>query len=845
MRYKIPQFCLLLTVICFCTVQTVNAQSNAGSDTLIITLDSANKKTVRLPYNTVASNLTATSTDVVYGKDLIKSPVTNILNAATGRLAGVYTEQFSGEPGADGVSLSLHGRSPIVLVDGVVRNLTTIDLEEIESVTVLKDALSTAMLGVRGANGAILVTTRKGEPGKQTVSFTAQSGIQQPLNMHKTLNAFDYAALRNEAIDNDVRVRPELSQSLNGLRYSAADLQAFKDGTDQYGHPDVDWQSQLLEKTSLFNRYSLNASGGNSFGRFFVALEHFNQQGLFKEDAANKYSTNNSLKGYLARINIDINITPKLSGGIALLGRILNSNQPAGLITGVGAYGGSASIFSTLLTTPNNAYPVYNADGTYGASLNYTMPNFLTAGQTQATNLQGLTTGSGYLQGYRRDILADFNLKRTLNELLPGLWIKGRVSYSSSLDENTFRAKGYIAYRLNGLALAPVGLKLDQENRTVNANQGRSNYIEISTGYSTTFNKVNGIDVLLMVNRDNIIAGSNLPYIVSGTSGRVSYNYKQKYILEAAYAYNGSNYYPGGNTNYGFFPSVGAAWNITNEEFTKNLSWLSYLKLFASYGKSGWDNPGYYSYIQRYPGFTQPIFGTSATGQASIIQGTLANPGITWEKANKTNIGLQGALLNNKLGFTVEYYHNKFSDLLIQRGRNTSILGVAYPNENIGINRYSGLDFQLSWQQKINKLTLFIAGNASVQYSEVEYMDEVNYPYGYMSRTGRMVGRPFGYIADGIFQSASEIANSATFKNNIPTQPGDIKYRDLNGDGEINQLDVTAIGTNKPLTVYGVNLGFNCGSFDFSALVQGVVNRNIFTNGNSFYEFQNGGLGQA
>lgn len=850
MRHKILlRRLLFFSAFGWCAMQTATAQttpSARAADTLItLSADSARNRGVKFPYYTVPQHLTAASTDVVYNKDLIKNPVTNVLNALTGRLSGIYTEQFSGQPGSDGVGLSLHGRSPIVLVDGVIRNLTTLDLEEIESVTVLKDAVSTAMLGVRGANGAILITTRKGEAGKQMVSFTAQSGIQQPLNLPKMLGAFDYATLRNEAIDNDVRVRPDLAQSLNGLRYSTVALQAYQNGSDPYNFPNVDWQSQLLRKSSMFNRYSLNASGGNNFGRFFVALEHFNQEGLLKEDPINNYSTNNRLKGYLARTNIDLNITPKLSGGIALLGRILTSNQPAGLITGVGTYGGAASIFSTLLNTPNNAYPVYNADGSYGASLNYTMPNFLTAGQTQATNLQGLASGSGYLESYRRDILADFYLKRTLNELLPGLWIKGRLSYSSSLDENTFRAKGYIAYRQNSGTLAPVGLKLDQENRTANGAQGRSSYAEVSTGYQRTIKQKHGIDVLLMVNRDAMITGSNLAYVISGLSGRVAYNYQQKYILEAAYAYNGSNYYEGGNTKYGFFPSVGAAWNITSENFTKNVSWLSHLKLYASYGKVGFDNPGYFSYIQRYPSFTQPIFGTSATGQASIIQGTLANPGITWEKASKTNIGLQGSVLQNKLGFTVEYYNNKFSDLLIQRGRNTSILGVAYPNENIGINKYTGVDFNLSWQQNIKKFRYFIAANASIQNSEVVFTDEVTQPFAYLNRTGQMVGRPFGLIADGLFQTQAEINSSATFKNNIPTQPGDIKYSDLNGDGEINQLDITAIGTDGPLTVYGLNLGFNFGSFDFSALIQGVKNRNIFLTGNRFYEFQNGGLGQT
>ncbi|HEX8316430.1 MAG TPA: SusC/RagA family TonB-linked outer membrane protein, partial [Flavisolibacter sp.] len=496
------------------------------------------------------------------------------------------------------------------------------------------------------------------------------------------------------------------------------------------------------------------------------------------------------------------------------------------------------------LTTPNNAYPVLNADGTFGANQDYTMGNLATANQLQASNLQGLTTGAGYLQSYRRDILSDFFLKRTLDEVLPGLWVKARASYSSTLQENITRSRGYIAYRQNGSTLSSLGTKLDQINNNGIGNQGRSNYAEVSMGYNQTFNQTHGFDALVMVNRDATVSGSDLPYTVSGTSGKVSYNYKEKYVLEAAYAYNGSNRYPGGFKR-GFFPSVGAAWNITKEDFSKNVTWLSSLKLYASYGKTGWDNPGYFSYIQRYPGFTQAIFGTSATGQNSTIQGTLAYPDITWEKANKANIGIEGSILKNKLGFTIEYYNNKFYDLLIQRGRNTTLLGVAYPNENIGINRYSGMDFQLSWQQSLNKFHYFVAANASVQGSEVLYSDEVNWPYEYMKRTGQMVGRPFGYIAEGLFQSAAEIAGSATFKNNIPTQPGDIKYKDLNGDGEINQFDVTAIGANGPLTVYGVNLGFSFKSFDFSALVQGVINRNIFLNNNRFYEFQNGGLGQA
>lgn len=543
--FFIPQMLLL--------AQSGRSRNQSTSDTISINAssDTAGKRFVKLPYYDVPSHLTAASTDVVYNKDLIKSPVTNVLNALTGRLSGIYTEQFSGQPAQDGVNLSLHGRNPIVLIDGVARNLSTLDLEEIESVTVLKDAVSTAMLGVRGANGAILITTRRGTPGGQSISFTAQSAIQQPLKMPKMLGAYDYALLRNEAIDNDIKVRPDLTTSLNRLRYSASDLQAYRDGTDPFGHPDVDWQTQLLKKSSMFNRYSLNASGGNNFTRFFVALEHFRQDGMFKEDEANNYSTNNWIKGYLARTNVDINITPKLTGGITLLGRIINGNEPAGVVTGTNTSGGTGTIFSTLLTTPNNAYPVYNRDSSFGANGDYIMPNFSNTGLQQASNLQGLTTGSGYLQSYRRDILADFFLKRTLDEILPGLWIKGRAAYSSNLIENFTRIKGFSASRLTGQNLTPFGLRIEQRNDNAISSQGRTNYVEGSVGYSSTFNQTHGLDVLLMVNRDAAVSGSDLPYTISGTSGKVSYNYKQKYVLEAAYGLNGSNRYKGGKPNTG------------------------------------------------------------------------------------------------------------------------------------------------------------------------------------------------------------------------------------------------------------------------------------------------------
>jgi TonB-linked SusC/RagA family outer membrane protein len=788
--------------------------------------DTFSRRLVKFPYYSTPANLTAASTDVVYNKDLIKSPVTSPYSAIVGRLAGMNFGQSSGQPLQDAAGFQLHGRTPIVLIDGVARNLNTIDLEEIESITILKDAVSTAMLGVRGANGALSIVTKKGTIAKSTISLTVQNGTQKGLGLVKPLSAYDYALLKNEAIDNEFKTNP----TFNGVKYSPADLQAYQAGGDSV-HPNVNWQNQLFNKTAPITRYNLSANGGNSFSRYYVSLEHLTQNGFLKTDDANNYSTNNFLKSYSVRTNIDLNLSPKLTAGISLFGRVINTNEPGG------NGGGINDIYSGIINTPNNAYPVYNKNGSF-----YGNSNFL-------TNLQAQSTGAGYLANYTRDILTDLYVKRTLDELVKGLWVKARVSYTSTASELFDRGKNIVVYQSNGSGgYNQFGTIVLQRNNNSVTSQGRTNYAELSAGYSHTFEQKHGVDVLLLANRDNSQFNGDLPYTFSGTSGRLSYNYNRKYVIEAAFGYNGSNRYPDGKnqTRYGFFPSAGAAWNITNEKFAENLKWLSTLKLYGSYGKTGWDNPGYFSYLQRYNNNSNVFFGTSSTSNGTLVQSTLANTDITWEKAYKLTFGLQGSLIKNKLAFTAEYYHNKYSDLLQQRGRTTGILGTNYPNENIGENLYKGYDFQLSWQDTKRSLTYFISANATVQKSEVLYADEVIQPYDYMKRTGNRVGRGFGYVADGLFQTQAEINGAATILGYKP-QPGDIRYKDLNGDGFINQFDQKAIGTDKPFMAYGINLGFSVKGFDFSALLQGVANRDIYlpSNGNAFFPFQNGGLGQA
>ncbi|MEO5562305.1 MAG: SusC/RagA family TonB-linked outer membrane protein [Chitinophagaceae bacterium] len=773
-----------------------------------------NPEPVERIYTTVPRFLSLASSDAVYSPDIIKSPVTSVKSTLTGRLAGLYAFQSSGQPGADGVSLSLRGQDPLVIIDGVVANLSVFNLEDVESVTVLKDALGTAMLGVRGSNGALVITTKKGKAGRNQISFTAQTSIQKPIGFPKTLNAYDYASLYNEALTND------------GLPtiYTNADLDAYKNHTDPYGHPDVDWKKQVLSNTSRFDRYTLSATGGNQFARYFVALEHVSQSGFFKTVDSNTYNTNNDFKSYVIRSNIDVNVNSTLTGGIYLLGRILNGTEPG--------YG-TNPIIAQLLNTPNNAYTPLNPNGTFGGTQQY------------QTNILAQTIGSGYLQNYKRDMLTNFYLKQTLDKLTPGLWIQLRAAYNATLSENINRSKSFAVFQKVGTTYNQYGTNGTQANGNGISYQGRTDYEEFSVGYNRTFKNKHGINSLVLVNRDNSVSGSDLPYIISGLSGRFAYNYKGKYMAEATFGYNGSNRYPeGGSTKRGFFPALGVGWNLEKETFLQDIRWLSRLKIYGSYGKTGWDDPGYFTYIQRFFDASGVVFGTSAGGNTAITEQPLANRDITFEKANKLNIGIEGSLLNNKLSFSVDYYYNRFYDLLMQRGRSIALLGNDYPRENIGRNRYTGVDVRLNWQQSISSFQYFITTNASLQDSKVLFADEVYRQYEWMERTGHRVNRIFGYTADGFFQTTGEINSSATTVGYTP-QPGDIKYKDLNNDGVIDQFDISPIGQKYPLIYFGVGLGASWKGLDFSALVQGVGNRNIYMGGVGIWPFLNNGFSQA
>lgn len=792
---------------------------------------------VDMLYQRVDRSKVLGSVSTLYTSQLTTTPASLYLYAFPGQMAGVYTKQNSGftsfnlsaisspaiigqtlvNPGSNNnrstdngeISLSIRGQSPITVIDGVQREISSIDPESIESISVLKDGLSTLLLGNNSSHPVILVTTRRGELGRPHITFTAQSGIQQSLGLPDPLPAYQYAYLMNETLMNDGK--PAL--------YTADDFKAYKDHTDPVGHPDVNWFKTLLRNTSPISDYKLNVNGGTNVARYSVSLNYFDQEGIFKTSPAVDYSTNNSLKRYIINSDIGVQVNKNLNVDLQLFGRIMNTRQPGNNYVG---------LLNSLYSTPNNAYPVYNPNGTFGGN------NIGGNTGPYSNNLLSMAEFSGYTQNNTNDILANLDFNYSLNSVLPGLSakLKGNLSYQSitgldrSLQNPTY---GYIdsSYLIYGNTLS-------QNNTFTTAFTSRQTYAQASLNYDRTFHK-SDVSAQLMYDRKSIVANYDLPSTTTNVGGRGAYDYDKKYFAEATLIGSSNNRYPPGK-QWGLFYGAGLGWEMGRENFMKdNVSWINGWKWRATYAKTGNANIDinsalYYAYTQTYSTNNHDKnlnVGTGYTTTYYQYENTLANPYITWEKANKFDVGTDISFMNSHLQLTADYYHDVYSGILGYRGNTIALLGTAYPLENIGRNLYRGFELTLTYNNHAGNFNYFITGNGSLAYSKILFNDELKTPYAWNARTGLPVsGTFYGYTALGLYQTADDAAKSPHIAGYTP-QPGDIKYKDLNGDGVIDSFDQSTIGGTRPMAFFGLTLGGNYKGFNISFVIQGVGNRQI------------------
>lgn len=791
--------------------------------------------------HTKSNTLGASST--VYTNDLIKYQSATILTGLQGRLKGLNVSPFRGMqllrtdantksdivgaiPNVGGgiygdnseFLISARGQSPIAIVDGVERDLYSIDPEAIESVTIQKDALSNMFLGMRSSRGALIITTKNPDAkGGFHLSLTGKFGISSALKSGPNpLSAYQYAYLLNEALLNDGK----------SPLYTYDDFEAYRNGTSPYLHPDVNWKGAIMNNSTTSQAYNLNVTGGGRVAQYFVSLGYYSENGLFKTSDANSYNTNFKYNRYLITSKVNINVTDEFKVSMSLMGRIEEGNQPGG-ISGTGY----SDLLSNVWQTPNNAYPVLNPNGTYGGNASYTQ------------NLYAQTTGSGYISSNTRDVVGTINLKYDFDKLVRGLSVGATGNISSQVRNAIVRTKQaqvfqYSITQQGNEAYDKYGDVSSQTNSYRSVSTYQYMYGKMYVDWERQFG-MHGVKASLWGDTRTILNNYDLPMIPSNIGQKVEYNYDNKYFAQAAVTESYYNRYDNGR-RWGTFWAVGLGWDISKEKFME-ASKIDQLKLRATYGHTGngIDNAGYFSYLKRYNedgGFWYSN-GTSMSNGGSVSEiSPLANTLLTWEKGRKVNVGLDLTLLKNRLTLSADYYNDYYYDILQSRGKSIELLGIAYPAENIGKTRYYGLETQLSWQDHIGKVNYYVSANWSMEQNKRLFMDEQYVPYDYLKMTGQPTGTIYGLVATG-FLTAKDIADGYPVMNGFNNiQAGDVKYKDMNGDGEINEFDRTVIGGDKPTCYFGIDLGFEWKGLEVTALIQGAYNRDLYNSDRTLLE---------
>ena len=791
--------------------------------------------------HTKSNTLGASST--VYTNDLIKYQSATILTGLQGRLKGLNVSPFRGMqllrtdantksdivgaiPNVGGgiygdnseFLISARGQSPVAIVDGVERDLYSIDPEAIESVTIQKDALSNMFLGMRSSRGALIITTKNPDAkGGFHLSLTGKFGISSALKSGPNpLSAYQYAYLLNEALLNDGK----------SPLYTYDDFEAYRNGTSPYLHPDVNWKDAIMNNSTTSQAYNLNVTGGGRVAQYFVSLGYYSENGLFKTSDANSYNTNFKYNRYLITSKVNINVTDEFKVSMSLMGRIEEGKQPAG-ISGTGY----SDLMSNVWQTPNNAYPVLNPNGTYGGNASYTQ------------NLYAQTTGSGYISSNTRDVVGTINLKYDFDKLVRGLSVGATGNISSQVRNAIVRTKQaqvfqYSITQQGNEAYDKYGDVSSQTNSYRSVSTYQYMYGKMYVDWERQFG-MHGVKASLWGDTRTILNNYDLPMIPSNIGQKVEYNYDNKYFAQAAVTESYYNRYDNGR-RWGTFWAVGLGWDISKEKFME-ASKIDQLKLRATYGHTGngIDNAGYFSYLKRYNedgGFWYSN-GTSMSNGGSVSEiSPLANTLLTWEKGRKVNVGLDLTLLKNRLTLSADYYNDYYYDILQSRGKSIQLLGIAYPAENIGKTRYYGLETQLSWQDHIGKVNYYVSANWSMEQNKRLFMDEQYVPYDYLKMTGQPTGAIYGLVATG-FLTAKDIADGYPVMNGFNNiQAGDVKYKDMNGDGEINEFDRTVIGGDKPTCYFGIDLGFEWKGLEVTAFIQGAYNRDLYNSDRTLLE---------
>ena len=814
------------------------------------------------------------SVATIMTKDLTQSPTANINNALAGRLPGLIVNQYAGgEPGVDQSELFIRGKatygnqSAIVIVDGIERDMSYLAPDEIETFTILKDASATAAYGIRGANGVIVITTKRGKAAeKATVNLKASIGINQPIGFPEYLGSADYATLYNEARLNDAKMTGADISSLNLFSQQAIDnfRRAKGDNSDGLGY---DWDYyDFAFKPGLQEDVSLSIRGGTDKVRYYVLANYFSQGGNYKYSNAGEYDSQTKFTRYNFRSNIDININRYLSTRLDLGARITDRNAP----------GTTAGRLMTICATQPPYLPILVEENAHPQNEEYIQQNprgMLYGDNIYRYNLLGELSRTGYLNEKNTYLNGSFAMNLDMEFLTKGLKAEVMFSYDASegrwinrkLDtyKDGYREypkyatfmpiEGSDAYMAGGhyTGAYKTGNKYDIDQTigngfSHNASDGRT-YIQARLDYNRLFSNRHEVTAMLLANRGNRTVNNELAYHSQGITGRFAYYYNQKYLMEFNFGYNGSeNFAPG--KRYGFFPAGSIGWVVSEEEFMKKASWIDFLKVRASYGLVGSDNvSSRFPYLAFYGGGSGYDFGNNfGTNVGGTSEGNLANANLTWEKARKLNVGIDFTTLNQRLALTIDAFYEYRFDIITDMNSDgimgyPDIVGKDAALQNLGEVSNRGVDIELSWNDKIGKdFRYYIRPNLTFSRNRLEYKAEVARKNSWRKETGKRLYENFVYVFDHFVadQEEADRLNKIGYQPWGQLIPGDVVYKDLDRNGVIDDEDRTAMGNPRsPELMFGIPFGFQYKNFDFSVLLQGATKSSILLNGAAVFDF--------
>lgn len=769
-------------------------------------------------------------------KAIKQTATTSLPNALSGRMPGIITRQTSGEPGFDAASIYIRGiatwgeKAPLVLVDGIERSISSVNPDEVESLSVLKDASATAVYGVKGANGVILINTKRGKQGKPQVSFRTESAILSSLAERNYIDGYEYASLMNEGLAN-VGKAP---------RWSNEELEKFRTGSDPYLYPNVDWIDKALNKNSYQTINNLSVTGGNEIVRYYVNLGYSMQTGIYKTDKSNPHNTNAKVSRYNYRSNVDINLTRDLVVELGVGGIIDDRNYPGA---------GAAGIFNGLRDTGPIAFPVTNPDGSISG-----LPTYI------GSNPWGQSTQTGYSDEHLTTIQSTAGLTWDLSRLVTkGLSVKGHFSFdfyhaNKALRYKEFGIKQYIGKNEQTGEDQYITHRDDKAmGYSIEQNSNRAIYMDFSVNYQRTFDKHSVAGMLLLNRRqyDNLSAGTsimNLPYRSQGLAMRATYDYAQRYFIEFNAGYNGSENFPKGK-RMGFFPAISLGWLVSGESFWKD-NLVSNLKLRFSHGEVGNDQIGgdRFLYLTKMDQNWEQVyyFGQDQIRWPGIIESKIGYNNVTWETAVKTNLGLDLGLWKDRFSLQMDFFYEKRKGILMQRQSvptGAGFLAASVLWGNLGKAENKGFDALLEFKDRTSSgLFYSLRGNVTFARSKVLENDKADPLYSNLSEIGHPIGQPFGLVAAGFFESEEDIDNwyDQSLLGGRPI-PGDVKYKDINGDNIIDSNDQCAIGyTREPELVFGFGGTIEYKGFDLSAYFTGAARTSTFFEDRTFWPFASG-----